>query len=99
MQFSVFKSAIGYVTDKDLLPVTRLNFGRTALGNADGKHTLGPLQCSGRKIVATVPTNCLDLSLNGNQVSGFYLVKSSSSNQIQTVYCDFSQGIQKHNFR
>ena len=71
--------------------MTKLNFGRTALPNADGKHTLGRLQCSGRKLAATVPTSCIDLSTNGNQISGIYLIKSSF-NQIKTVYCDFSQG-------
>ena len=77
------------MTDKDLLPVTRLNFGRIFPGS-NGKHTLGKFQCSGRKTLSSMPTNCRDLFIAGNQINGFYAIKSSST-QISTVYCDFSK--------
>jgi hypothetical protein len=77
------------VTEKSLLPVTRLNFGRIAPG-ADGKHTLGKFECSGRTTLATKPTNCYDLFIAGNTITGFYTVKGSNT-QLKTVYCDYSK--------
>ena len=80
---------IGYVTEKSLLPVTRLNFGRIAPG-ANGKHSLGKFECSGRTTLASMPTNCHDLFIAGNQISGFYTIKGSAI-QLKTVYCDFNK--------
>ena len=80
---------IGYVTEKSMLPVTRLNFGRIAPG-ASGKHTLGKFECSGRTTLMTKPTSCYDLFIAGNQISGFYTVKGSAT-KVSTVYCDFSK--------
>jgi len=76
------------VTEKSLLPVTRLNFGRIAPG-ASGKNTLGKFECSGRTTLTTIPTNCKDLFITGNQISGLYLAISFS--KVNTVYCDFSK--------
>ena len=78
----------GYVTDKELLPVTKLNFGRIAIGSS-GKHTLGKLECSGRTTLASMPTSCRDLFIAGNEISGFYMVKTSS--RLRTVYCDLNK--------
>ena len=36
-----FKYIAGIITDKDILPITRLNFGRTLLTSSHGFHTLG----------------------------------------------------------
>ena len=77
------------MTEKSLLPVTRLNFGRIAPG-ASGRHTLGKFECSGRVTLASMPTICYDLFIAGNQISGFYTVKASTT-QLKTVYCDFSK--------
>ncbi|EFX82526.1 hypothetical protein DAPPUDRAFT_27396, partial [Daphnia pulex] len=33
------------ITDKNVLPVTRLNFGRTQLETSSGVHTLGRFEC------------------------------------------------------
>ena len=77
------------MTEKSLLPVTRLNFGRIAAG-ASGRHTLGKFECSGRVTLAAMPTNCYDLFIAGNQISGFYTIKGSAT-QLSTVYCDFSK--------
>ena len=81
--------ASGYVTEKTLLPVTQLNFGRIAPG-ANGKHTLGKFECSGRSTLTGMPTTCYDLFIIGNQISGFYTVKGSAT-QLRTVYCDFDK--------
>ena len=37
----------GYLTDKDSLSVTNLNFGDTGSSSERGYHTLGPLICYG----------------------------------------------------
>ena len=79
----------GYVTEKTLLPVTRLNFGRIAPG-ASSKHTLGKFECSGRVKLTTKPTSCYDLFIAGNQISGYYTIKGSAT-QLKTVFCDFSK--------
>jgi hypothetical protein len=71
------------------LPVTRLNFGRIAPG-ANGKHTLGKFECSGRTKLASMPTNCHGLFIAGNVISGFFTVKGSST-QLKTVYCDYTK--------
>ncbi|EFX63162.1 hypothetical protein DAPPUDRAFT_17597, partial [Daphnia pulex] len=35
----------GAITDKNVLPITRLNFGRTQLETSSGVHTLGRFEC------------------------------------------------------
>jgi len=79
----------GYVTEKTILPVTRLNFGRIAPG-ANGKHTLGKFECSGRVTLTTKPTSCFDLFIFGNQISGYYTIKGSAT-QLKTVFCDYTK--------
>ncbi|EFX61590.1 hypothetical protein DAPPUDRAFT_18957, partial [Daphnia pulex] len=37
----------GVITDKTILPITRLNFGRTQLETSSGVHTLGRFECTG----------------------------------------------------
>jgi hypothetical protein len=80
----------GFITDKTLLPVTQLNFGRIAPG-AIGKHKLGKFECSGSATLKSMPNSCYELFISGNQISGFYMVKASAT-KLQTVYCDFSKG-------
>ena len=49
------------------------------------------LEQNKRAITKPPPTSCADLSLLGNGISGFYLVKDNGAgNTIQTVYCDFA---------
>ena len=69
--------------------MTKLNFGRIAPG-ANGKHTLGKLECSGRTTLTSMPISCYDLFIAGNQINGFYTVKGSSS-QLVSIYCDFTK--------
>lgn len=83
----------GVITDKNFLPVTRLNFGRTQLSSSSGAHTLGKFTCSGQFIFKGAPSTCVDLSLIGYTLSGFYSVKgeSSQSTQLETIYCNFNK--------
>ena len=64
----------------------QLNFGRIGVA----KHTLGKFECSGQTTLNGMPTNCRDLFIVGNQISGFFTVKKSTT-KLQTVYCDFSK--------
>ena len=81
----------GYITATELLPVTRLNFGRTSLTGVRAGYTLGRFQCTGQAPVLSKPENCRTLFQMGHTLSGFYLVKSGST-KIATTFCDFSKG-------
>ena len=79
----------GYITSKDALPVTKLNFGRNLATNSYGNHTLGKLECSGRATVNTVPGSCADLWKIGHTLNGFYDIKGDKT--VRSVYCDFTK--------
>jgi len=79
----------GYITSKDVLPVTKLNFGRTLANSSFGIHTLGKLECSGRTTVDRMPESCDDLWKIGHTLNGFYDVKGE--NEVRSVYCDFTK--------
>ena len=87
MQINFYWS--GYITSKDALPVTKLNFGRTLATISYGIHTLGKLECSGRATVDKMPESCGDLWKIGHTLNGFYNVKGDK--QIRSVYCDFTK--------
>jgi hypothetical protein len=76
----------GVITDKNVLPVTRLNFGRTQLETSSGVHTLGRLVCTG---LVLMPKSCVDLWLIGHTLSGFYSVMGSV--KMESVLCDFTK--------
>ena len=44
-----WRSDEGYITDRDVLPVSKLYFGDTGGGGEMGYHTLGKLTCYGKK--------------------------------------------------
>lgn len=85
----------GLISDKDLLPVTRLHFGRTAIPRTLIKFTLGRLNCKGQNSLSSgdglissndeLPTNCDQLRSLGHRLPGFYSVKDGD--QIKTVFC------------
>ncbi|XP_046458942.1 uncharacterized protein LOC124205541 isoform X1 [Daphnia pulex] len=77
----------GVITDKNVLPVTRLNFGRTQLETSSGVHTLGRLVCT--LTFSGLPKSCQDLRLIGHTLNGFYSVMGSA--KMESVYCDFSK--------
>jgi hypothetical protein len=98
-----YRSPKGYITDKNLLPITRLNFGRTYLPGSSGRFSLGALECEGRwSDTTSMPTNCKDLFLSGHTLSGFYSIlvlpedeNVESTNQTRTVYCDFTRPVEE----
>jgi hypothetical protein len=79
----------GVITDKNVLPVTRLNFGRTQLETSSGVHTLGRLVCTGLVTLTGLPKSCKDLWLIGHTLNGFYSVMGSA--KMESVYCDFTK--------
>jgi hypothetical protein len=81
----------GTLTDNDLLPVTKLNFGRTVAPASVNRHTLGRFECSGKVVLNGMPSSCQDLWRIGYTLSGLYSIKGSSSKKVETVYCDFSK--------
>jgi len=81
----------GYITATSLLPLTKLNFGRTSLTGVRASYTLGRLQCTGKAPVTSKPESRKTLFQMGHTLSGFYLLKSGST-KIVTSYCDFSKG-------
>jgi hypothetical protein len=72
---------------KNVLPVTRLNFGRTQLETSSGVHTLGRLVCT--VTFSGLPKSCQDLWLIGHTLNGFYSVMGSA--KMESVYCDFTK--------
>jgi len=96
----------GYITDKNLLPVTRLYFGQTLKTGPTTRFTLGPFECSGRHQSNKngIPTNCKDLFHLGHIHNGFYVVSNSDDADgneidrysikamtIKMIYCDFNR--------
>ncbi|EFX89078.1 hypothetical protein DAPPUDRAFT_310805 [Daphnia pulex] len=82
-------SDIGVITDKNILPITRLNFGRTQLESSSGVHTLGKFECSGQVAVNGIPKSCEDLWRIGHFLSGMYSVMGVT--MVESVYCDFTK--------
>ena len=79
----------GVITDKNVLPVTRLNFGRTLLETSSGIHTLGRFECTGTLALTGLPTSCQYLWLIGHTLNGFYSIKGAKL--MESVYCDFTK--------
>ncbi|XP_046462614.1 uncharacterized protein LOC124208790 isoform X1 [Daphnia pulex] len=79
----------GVITDKTVLPITRLNFGRTQLETSSGVHTLGRFECTGQVTVTGMPKSCEDLWRKGHTLSGLYSVMGRA--MIEAVYCDFNK--------
>lgn len=77
------------ITDKNVLPITRLNFGRTVLENSSGMHTLGRFECTGQVAVQGMPSSCQDLWLIGHTLSGLYSVMGAAI--VENVYCNFTK--------
>ncbi|XP_046458291.1 uncharacterized protein LOC124205042 [Daphnia pulex] len=79
----------GTISDKKLLPITRLNFGRTHFEISSGVHTLGRFQCSGQVTISGMPKSCEDLWRIGHSLNGVYSVVGSA--MMESVYCDFTK--------
>jgi hypothetical protein len=94
----------GVITSKNILPITRLNFGGTQSPSSSGIHTLGNLTCSGysrqpepstwpstkpAETTTPMPKSCGDLKKMGYTLSGFFSIKGHK--MMASVYCDFSK--------
>ncbi|KZS14837.1 Contactin associated protein 1-like protein [Daphnia magna] len=79
----------GFVTDKKVLPVTRLSFGRTQFEISSGVHTLGRFECFGQAKSAGIPTSCEDLWRIGHSLNGLYSIKGPAMMEI--IFCDFTK--------
>jgi hypothetical protein len=88
--FIEFQYWAGVITAKTILPITKLNFGRTQLSSSSGAHTLGRFECSGGDTTVTgMPTSCEDLWRMGHSLSGLYFVMEGKL--VKNVYCDFTK--------
>jgi hypothetical protein len=79
----------GVISDKNVLPITRLNFGRTILEGSSGNYTLGRLECSGQMAVTGMAKSCEDLWWIGHTLTGLYSVMGTA--MVENVYCDFTK--------
>ena len=81
----------GAVTNKMLLPVTALNFGRTWSKASSGRYTLGPLECSGSvaSAPAGIPESCGQLQRIGHHLPALYQIRRNGATG--TVYCDLTR--------
>lgn len=79
----------GVITDKNILPITQLNFGRTILESSSGVHTLGRFECTGQVVVSGMPSSCEDLWQIGHTLSGLYSVMGIT--KVESIYCDFTK--------
>lgn len=84
---------LGFISNKDFLPIKSLRFGGRSSVNrlTSGRHTLGRLECNGQvNATSQMPSSCLDLWLSGQTQTGFYSIKGSSQ-QIELVYCNMTK--------
>ena len=79
----------GVITDKSVLPITRLNFGRTILENSSGVYALGRFECTGQVVINGMPSSCEDLWRIGHTLSGLYSVMGIA--KVENIYCDFTK--------
>jgi hypothetical protein len=79
----------GVITRKEILPISRLNFGRTQLDTSSGVHTLGRFECSGQVAVTGMPRSCEDIWRIGHTLSGLYSVIGNQ--MVESVYCDLNK--------
>jgi len=70
--------------------VTSLNFGKYKNKSSSSWHTLGKLECSGKKVVYNIPKSCYELSLIGHSLNGLYSVMGAEEKKIEFVDCDFN---------
>ena len=85
----LFVNESGVITDKEILPITRLNFGRTQFEISSGVHTLGRFQCSGQVTISGIAKSCEDLWRIGHSLNGVYFIVGSA--MMESVYCDFTK--------
>ncbi|EFX78422.1 hypothetical protein DAPPUDRAFT_246134 [Daphnia pulex] len=77
------------IMDKNVLPITRLNFDRMQLETSVGVHLLSRFECTGQVAVSGMPSSCADLWRTGHSLSGLYSVLGTA--MVESIYCDFSK--------
>ena len=82
-------SDVGIIMNSTALPVKELRFGGLTFEAQTASHTLGKLECYGKKSLDSRPGSCSDLKRMGIFTSGFYNVKKSNENS-KLVYCDMT---------
>ena len=77
----------GIIANSSALPIIGLNFGGLALDAQSAYHTLGKLNCAGKKTVDSKATSCSSLKLDGNFQNGYYNIKNNGQHS-KLVFCD-----------
>jgi hypothetical protein len=49
------------------------------------------MECNGKVVLDGMPASCEDLWRIGYTLTGLYSIRGSSSNKVETVYCDFNK--------
>ena len=88
---SIWSYDDGQLTDKDQLPVTKLNFGNFYEEGQAAKFHLGPLYCSGEKVLPLEMDSCESLWLAGTTKPGYQIIKTKSDSFPKVVYCDMNK--------
>ena len=82
---------LGFVNDKEKLPITRLNYQGIRQSNPSANFTLGRFSCKGEEKFDQKPSSCKDLRSIGHTLNGFYSVKGEKS--VDMVFCNFTKDI------
>ena len=82
-------SDIGIIMNATALPIMELRFGGLTFEAQTASHTLGKLECYGKKSYEAKPESCSDLKKMGIFTSGFYNIKQSNENS-KLVFCDMT---------
>ena len=77
----------GIIANSSALPVIGLNFGGLALDAQSAYHTLGKLNCAGKKTIDLKATSCSSLKLDGNFQNGYYNIKNDGQHS-KLVFCN-----------
>jgi hypothetical protein len=78
----------GIITDKNLLPITQLNFGGTLTENSSSQHTLGRFECTGQVVDGrSTPSKELGRSIIQNNLNGL----QSAVMGANKIDCDFEK--------
>ena len=82
-------SDVGVIMNSTALPIMELRFGGLTFEAQTASHTLGKLECYGKKSYDAQPGSCSDLKKMGIFTSGFYNVRQSNENS-KLVFCDMA---------
>ena len=81
----------GQLTDRNQLPVTKLNFGNTDTEGQDARFQLGPLFCSGEEPLPLEMDSCDSLWRSTATGPGYQMIKGKDDTYPKVVYCDMDK--------